>query len=307
MVGPLDPQRTGSVGRGLDIACAFGDKLHILVAEKAQRSQALNVTSRIMSSDPVAGSFSQISDNVYVLSPEATFEQVAQGLSVPRRVLLGMEFCGSYAPSVLTGEHVFDLAPLSRARELTRYCESLPHTKGSKVHELLGCLRWVVDDSASLMESVVVVLLVLPYKYGGYGVKAPLMNIGLDGAGKQVPPKTRGCVMPDVIWLRDRLSLEYNGKDSHSTEGDYEHDSDRKERLERLGYRVIPVSGQKGYDVEAFHELALEVAWRTGKRLCLPALFEKDRSALRADVLPSRRRVAARSRGTKKVYYSGTR
>ena len=132
LVGALDPQLTGSVGRGLDIACAFGDKLHILVAEKAQRSQALNVTSRIMSSDPVAGSFSQISDNVYVLSPEATFEQVAQGLSVPRRVLLGMEFCGSYAPSVLTGEHVFDLAPLSRARELTRYCESLPHTKGSK-------------------------------------------------------------------------------------------------------------------------------------------------------------------------------
>ena len=294
----LASRASDNEGRQLDAANVFGNRLHVLVAEKAARCQASNVVSRIMSSDPVVGSFSQIADNVFVLSPEATFEQVAQDLSVPKRVLLGMEFCGSYAPSTQTGEHVFELAPLTRVKELAKYCEGLPHSKGSKTADLLNCLRWVVDDSASLMESVVVVLLVLPYKYGGYGVKVPLMNIGLDDAGNLVPPKTKGCMMPDVVWPRDRVSLEYNGKGSHFTQGDYEHDSDRKERLERLGYRVIPVSGKKVYDAEAFHKLALEVAWRTGKRLCLPELFEKHRSALRADVLPRRRTATHRQGGS---------
>ena len=152
----------------------------------------------------------------------------------------------------------FDLAAVVTAERLMAYCSRLPHTHGSKVEEAMPTLEWAAQNSASPMETIVSALLVLPYRHGGYGIDPPLMNVLLDPQSNIVPPDTPDCRKPDLARIVCGLAFECNGHESHSGLDDYECDSDRRDELEGMGIRVIPISAGKLYDVDRFHRHACE-------------------------------------------------
>ena len=280
----LLPENVGTVG----------NPLHIAVPDASIRTSAAGIVSQVIGGAPVPRTFFRLTENVFVLTPQACFAQIAPKLSIPRRVLLAMEFAGSYSFSPVSGEYVYDIDEVLAFDDLIDYCSQLPHSRGTKLGVAIGSLRWAAENSASPMESAVTILLVLPYRYGGYGIVVPHLNVAFNDAGEIVPPETEGSFKPDISWFDPEtgpiLALEYNSREYHCGIDDYEFDSDRRERLEAIGFKVIPVSRKKAYDPERFHELAVEVAKMTGKTLVLPADFVSKRNALRAEVLPHRRR-----------------
>lgn len=278
-------------------ASAFGPKLDNIVPTASLRCQSSRISSRVQASPIVSGTFYQVTDSIFVLSPEAAFERISRILPLSRRILLAMELCGTYALSTEDLTYRYDVVPVSSAQALLDYCERLPHSNGSQTAGLIRALRWVVDNSASLMETVVVVLLVLPYRHGGYGLALPSMNIPLDSDGRVVPQRTQGSRKADVSWFDHKVALEYNSREFHCGLDDYERDSDRREWFERLGFKVIPVSAAKLYDAVQFNELAHQIAELIGCRLRLPEGFERKSAALRSQILPRRQSHAHARRG----------
>ena len=61
------------------------------------------------------------------------------------------------------------------------------------------------------METMDEMLLCLPYKYGGYGLKKPLMNtpINLQGRASIITGKSK-CIA-DLCWPEAKLILEHQG------------------------------------------------------------------------------------------------
>ena len=63
-------------------------------------------------------------------------------------------------------------------RKLTAYANSLDKTHGKR--KAIKALRYVANGSASSRETILTMLLTLPYRMGGYGLKQPLLNHRID-------------------------------------------------------------------------------------------------------------------------------
>ena len=268
--------------------------IHIAVPNQASKTRPSGIVAHVQSEGFPPGTYCQLDDNVFVLSPEACFAWCASKLSTPRCIVISMELTGTYTFSPEDSGYGFDAVKVTTLDKLADYCSRLPHSHATALQKAISALCWAAEDSASPMETVLVVLLVLPYRHGGYGIEVPKMNVPLDRCGNVVPLMTPGSRRPDVIWPDHKLVLEYNGREAHHGSDDYERDSDRRDEFERNGYRVIPVSAGKLYDAERFHEMAVEIASITGKRLQLPRGFADKRDRLRAEILPHRRRPSGR-------------
>ena len=266
--------------------------LYIAVSNPSERSQAEGIVSHVQGYEHPSSTYYQVSDSIFVLSPEECFLRVAPKLAAPLRIMLAMELAGTYSFSPTTGSYSFGVPSVATISSLSKHCAETPHSNSSLLDKTVRVLTWAVDDSASPMETIVVMLLSVPYRHGGYGIERPVLNVPLDHDGNVAPAGTPGTRKPDIAWPAHKLALEYNGRDYHHGIDDYARDSDRRDELEHLGYRVIPVSAEKLYDVRRFHELAMEVAHVTGKKLQLPNGFAEKRDLLRSQILPRRRRLS---------------
>ena len=285
-IDSLEPDMRSLMPRDLGSA---ESPVHITVPRRGNRTRASGVVTHVHTGAIAPGTYLQLCEGVFILSAEACFARLAPKLSVPRRVTLAMELAGSYVFSPADGSYRFDIGEATTIERLADYCSKMPHSSGTGLQAALSSLAWAAQNSASPMETVVVALLTLPYRYGGYGIGLPRMNVALNSKGLEVPAGTRACRKPDIAWIEHGLALEYNGREAHNGLDDYERDSDRRDELEGIGLRVIPISAGKLYDVDRFHELACEVARTTGKKLQLPHDFEQRRAQLRATILPRRR------------------
>ena len=267
--------------------------LEVLVHSKNERSRSEAVTAKVWKGPIAPTGFRQISDGIYVSSPEFVFLQLATKLELPELVALGMELCGTYrrnveVASLYPNTHgyitEYHQPPLTTLKRLKGFLGSMKAAPGSL--RALKALDYVLPNSASPMETALYLLLCLPRRLGGYALPKPVLNppIVLTKAGRK--HTIRSSAKPDLFWKDVKLDLEFNSDEFHD-ENDRTDDSMRRKALERMRVEVIELTSAELFDTRLFHATVLRIALRLKKQLRPEGegLFEERRSLLRRQLL----------------------
>ena len=144
----------------------------------------------------------------------------------------------------------FDLPPVMKSNRAKAFVARQSALRGSVGAN--AALKWVVDNSASPMETAVYLLLCLPKRLGGYGLPKPILNPKLiistpDGTKERYP---------DLYWIGASIDVEYNSDLSHSGEWARYRDSKREVELTVANVRVLPLTRRQLMSVSEFDAFA---------------------------------------------------
>ena len=264
--------------------------LHILVGGSNARKDAAALRCHVSSGRYSRGSFVRGDRGLIVSSPELCFIQMASELSLVDLVVLGFEFCGRYrldkkaAPEIGFRKD----QPLTSTAKLRSYVERASGLKGLKNAQ--KALRFIADGSESPMETVLALLLTLPYRLGGYGFPMPLLNptIDIEIAGRKTPRKQHYRF--DLYWPSEQVDVEYDSDAFHALPEKLTKDSNRRNTLVSAGISVITVSRGQIMNIAGTHKVAKELGKTLRRRLkCPMPEFNAHRLALRNQLLPRSR------------------
>lgn len=268
------------------LASCFSQKpLHLIVPHAACRTRRKDVVCHVMTGTAATSHFYKIAKGVYVTSPEAAFVQAAAVLQVEHLIQLGFELCGTYRKSPLfEGGCAFDQPVLANVAALGTCLEVTPGARG--VATARRALPYVLAASASPMETVVVMLLCLPQRWGGYGLPLPQMNhpvsipSGVRGVGVG---RTARC---DLYWKSAKLDVEYDGR-VHDAPSEHARDAARRTALGYKGITVITVRREQVYSQVEFDKVVVALRRHLGVRARPHASdWRRNTRKLRAAILP---------------------
>lgn len=260
------------------------EQLQALVESTPQQRSCLKKSERVFSSDTenhyktlsLPHSSTVVHNNDLVASPELVFLDMARSLSFHRTVLLGMQLCSSN-PARQT--------PLSTAEKLLEYIERCDGHHGYKVARRAA--RYVADNSWSVMESLLYMMLTLPHKYGGYGLKGAALNQEIKERRSGTSSQNR-LYVADLYWKEAKLVVEYDSVAFHNNARAWMKDAQRATTLERSGYKTLSITTSQLYNAKAFFETAQVIAGILGRRIQIRTpKFVAQKDALRA-LLPKR-------------------
>jgi hypothetical protein len=139
--------------------CGIDLPLHVLASDHSLRRSSKNLVPHIWKGPLPQGSIRDTGKGFYVCSPELTFIQMANILSLPKLIELGFMFCGIYT---ISNEEILPSKPLTTIARLRTFLSKMHRVQGVK--KATQALHYIVENSASPMESILTMLLCLPYK-----------------------------------------------------------------------------------------------------------------------------------------------
>ena len=236
----------------------------------------------VFSGDTPPGSFFVAENGLEVSSPEFCFLQMAGTLSLPRLIELGYEFCGGYSLPIAgdvkkPDRGFYNRLPLTSIKKLTAFTSRMKGVKGCL--KAVRALRYILEGSASPMETKLSILLTLPYKYGGFGFPKPVLNARVaprkadrrteqrteQMAGRRITGKE--YYVCDLYWPDHALAVEYDSTQFHTGSAHITDDSKKRNALTAMDIKPITVTAQQLYDSREFESVAAVLAKRIGKRL----------------------------------------
>ncbi|RDB64736.1 hypothetical protein C1878_01725 [Gordonibacter sp. 28C] len=208
------------------------------------------------------GSVLDTENGFCVSSPELCFLQMAERENPVDLVMDGLELCGTY--DISTGE-MRSCAPLTTAAKLEAFVAKSAGAHGRK--KALWALRFVVDGSASPRETVLAMLLCLPYRFGGYGFAPPCLNYRIDVGAHAQKMASRKFYRCDLYWPEAKLAIEYDSDSEHLGSRSAASDSSRRNALDALGVDVISVTTLQIASRVEMERIANHIGKRLGKRV----------------------------------------
>lgn len=234
------------------LACALefcgldhNSALHITVAEPNCRKRSKHLVSHVDRGTITPGSFCALADSVYISSPEKCFVQMAQTLDLVELIALGFELSGSYYfnPAMIMRDPSHNLPqrpePLTSPQKMLRFISKQSKTPGIK--KARRAIQYVIEDTASPMETYVAMMLTLPFELGGYSLPKPEINHRIDidkRVSHQAFTNYRKC---DFYWPVQKVDLEYNSRQNHEGEEEDVRSSVRTVELSYGRIRVLPM------------------------------------------------------------------
>ena len=192
-----------------------------------------------------------------VSSPELLFLQLANKLDFHRLILLGLQLC-SYPPGDKSQS-------ITTKRKLKDFLRKTPGIHGHKKAEL--ALTYIENGSHSIMESILFMILTLPYRYGGYGLADACFNYEIFADEKIKKHINKSRFYADIYYKDAKLAIEYDSTKHHSNSWEQGRDSFRASALEILGIEVMRMTTIQLYNKDACELFAKNVAISLEKRL----------------------------------------
>ncbi len=212
-----------------------------------------------------------------ISSPELLFLQLASKLDIHRLILLGLQLC-SYPPG----------SPSEAITTKQKLLNFLAKTSGHRgQRKAVRAAMYLENGSASVMESIVYMILTLPYILGGYGLKGAVFNNEIklkDEAGKRLGQKR--C-FADLYYGPAKVAVEYESFAFHSSPLEQGKDAIRSEILGRQGVIVMHLSTVQLYNKDACKDFALNLASRLGKRIHIRTKKFDEMNTLLRELLPT--------------------
>lgn len=266
--------------------------LDIMLRAKEARRSSKHIRPHVCSKVLPDNCFVNAGGGLYVSTPEFCFFQLASEYPLAKLIELGFELCGSYSlpaaeasnGDVDTAEETrYGLLNLTTKRKLLAFAH---HMKGEPGYRTtIKALQHVVENSASPMETILTMLLTLPYRLGGYGLAAPKLDspLGIKGANKRNLRREYRC---DLFWPKAGFAVEYDSTLFHSGTEKLSADSIRRSDLALSGKEVLSVTKNQVYLIEEFDRVAKVVAGKLNKRLRYKnPQFSKAQGELRRQLL----------------------
>ncbi|RRF89631.1 MAG: DUF559 domain-containing protein [Coriobacteriaceae bacterium] len=234
----------------------------LMVPSGDVRGRLRSVNEHVCSSRLPHSSVCRIGSDLYVTSPELTFVNLGRSMKTSTLSAYAMELCGGYAMTPWT-QRGFELrAPLSTSEELGCFTRGCGGMHGCK--RALEALRIAGEGSRSPAETLLYLLLCIPRSMFGYGLPKPLLNRRIDiSRDAQMRLRTEYVVV-DLLFEDERLVVEYDSRSFHNSPVKLDHDDDRREVLQDMGYEVVVVRAERLSNYRWFDDL---VRFTIGKRL----------------------------------------
>lgn len=234
--------------------------VHAFVSQQRESTTTKRLVTHLLPEPVPTGAFLHLGHDVCICTPQFAFMRMSAKLDLIDTVCLGMELTGSYskwAPEPLesagdtaTPSCTFELPALLRASDLRTFVDRRKGQRGASGAR--PALRWVLDGSASPMETAVYLLLCLPKRLGGYALPKPALNPKLVLQTSE-GPKVR---YPDLYWEGRGIDVEYNSDQEHSGEWARHHDSKREIELAGADVRTLPLTREQLMSADEFNEFA---------------------------------------------------
>lgn len=262
--------------------------LDIMVGELGSRRPSKAVRPHVCSKPLPDGSFVDAGDGLYVGSPELCFFQMAGEYPLARLIALGIELCGSYSlPGTASGgagqaasdQSPYNLPTLTTKRKLKAFVARMEGRPGYR--NAIKALGYIADCSASPMETILFILLVLPYRYGGYGLPVPELNGRIDPEKGEKQFTGRSFYRGDLLWREAKVIAEYNSDLEHADPVKIAEDAIRRSNLDICGFQEVTVTKNQIKNLDLLDKVARQIAVRTGKYLrCKDQVFKKAQRGL---------------------------
>lgn len=218
--------------------------------------------------------------DVYIVHPAVCFAIAASELSLPATVEYGMGLCGSYALADEDAWHAaYDVPPLTRRDRLlanvrmliASWDESHASGRSHRPPGLTRCLKaldFVLDRSASSMESKVATLLTLPGRLGGYGFQGLALNHRYELNSDQRAIVGGRCLVIDGWFDSARVGFEYDSDEFHGFlgPGKLERDRRRIEAAALAGVQIRSITRELLCEPERFDRFCWELRELLGMR-----------------------------------------
>ncbi|MDR2956790.1 MAG: hypothetical protein LBU61_01225 [Coriobacteriales bacterium] len=237
-------------------------------ARRKPKSIRCRVNSRILPE----GSFINVSDKIVVSSPELCFLQLARDLSLVKLIELGFEFCGTYSMydandpiKNQVDQGFYTRSKLTTTKKLRAYVDQASAFHSCR--KAAYAIDFITDDSASPMETILVMLLTLPYRIGGYKIKMPELNKRVVPKKTAQPGAGNAYYKCDLYWPDAGLAVEYDSDQYHSQVERIASDSRRRNSLLATGVDVVTVTNEQIKNYFDFRTIARQIAGKLGKRL----------------------------------------
>ena len=262
---PIYPPTTGQVrSSGLSLP------LHILLGCPDNRWASNTMKQHVYSGKVPAGCFVSAKDGLEVSSPEFCFLQMAMQLPLPGLIELGYELCGTYSMLTAGGPDKYksglpERPTLTSTKKISDFVDQMTHFKGHA--NAVRALRYVLEGSASPMETIVAVLLTLPYRLGGFSLPIPKLNYRIELSKIAKRSANKEYFKCDLFWPDHNVAVEYDSNKYHSGPTQIEEDSKKRNTLDLMGIKVITVTTGQLYHSNEFENVARLIAKRIGKRL----------------------------------------
>lgn len=199
----------------------------------------------------------KIDKGFWVTSPELTFIQICadEDLSDFDIICLGYELCGTYVlDDSWDGLTCID-EPLTSTEKIGRLINSIHRVPGIK--RARNLIKHVHDLSNSPMETILAMLVSLPTTKGGLGLGPISLNHPV-----ATPVGQRRV---DIGFPRQRVGLEYQGKEFHSIEA-AERDARRQNKIVGSGFTILNVWYEDLIDEHLFQQLVTDLFRALGTR-----------------------------------------
>lgn len=264
--------------------------LHVLTSQPIAPSGTKRIHAHTWSAPIPPGTLVECEtlsiDNVFASSPEFTFLQLAQVLSIVQLIEVGYELCGSYSLTNAVPEGFVSRKSLTTIRKLRTFLEKANGFRGVK--NAKRALDNVLPGSESPRETAQCMLLCLPHLLGGYKLGQPVLNrtIQLGKRAQEVTSmSSRRC---DLYWPDKKLAVEYDSDAHHTGSTRIARDSKRRNELSYLDITVVTITRKQLNNMHELHEIAVILSKHLGKRL-RPRTedFVQKQLELRATVLSS--------------------
>lgn len=276
----LDPLRCTRILERLPLTTS---PVNLLVPRALRRKKVPGANLHSLSVEPPRKSILEITDNVSIVSPELCFLQMASSLEFEELVLLGCELCGYYALQSPPDGMIPSL-PLTSKNRLEAFIAKARGAHG--VETARKAASFVIDDSASPMETAAYVLLCLPQSLGGYGLPTPVPNKTINLTRATMRTFGSPFYVGDLVWPERKVIMEYDGVDNHAGYEQIARDARRRDALTAEGFSVFVITKKQLYSSSEFFGISRAAAKKLGVRLrCRGKGFDARNARLRKKIL----------------------
>jgi len=241
-----------------------------MLSNPSSRRLSVKIKQHVFKGDTPAGCFVNSGDGYMVSTPEFCFLQLANQLPLARLIQLGYELCGTYSIPVTWDSNMlrngfYKRKPLTSVRALQAFTERMSGVSGYQ--KAVRALRYILDGSASPMETKLAMLLTLPYNLGGYGFIFPELNYRITPSKTAKKSASKDYYECDLFWPDYDLAVEYDSDAHHTGAKNIAADSKKRNALALIGIAVITVTKEQIYSRTELEKVARILAKRLDKRL----------------------------------------
>ena len=248
-----------------NIPAGLSEPLNIMVGSQNARKISKGFASHYCKGSFPRNSFARTKAGYFVSGAEFCFLQMATILPLANLIQLGFELCGGYVLAPEDASGFIKSKPVTTVARLRAFVNKMSGFHGCKLAR--KALQYILDGSASPRETILAVLLVLPYRLGGFGLAKPQLNFAVTPQRTARKATEKQCFYCDLYWPDARLAVEYDSDMFHAGIDQIAGDAKRRAALAFIGTTVVTVTNRQVSNSLEMKRVASLLAKHLGKTI----------------------------------------